>query len=247
MSYSSFAFYYDGLTRNVPYEKLADYLLQVLSRHGHVPGLCLDLACGTGSLTVALAKRGIDIYGVDGSMEMLSEAQQKAADENLQLLFLCQKMQKIDLFGTVDTVFCTLDSLNHLVREKDVQDTFRRVSLFLNPGGYFVFDVNSVYKHRCVLGNNTFVYDTEQVYCVWQNVLEEKTARVSINLDFFEKDGSVYRRSSEAFSEREFAANDLSAWLREAGLETEAVYKAMTFDKPDDTTERLLFVAKKTE
>ena len=88
MSYSSFAFYYDGLTRNVPYEKLADYLLQVLSRHGHVPGLCLDLACGTGSLTVALAKRGIDIYGVDGSMEMLSEAQQKAAGGNLPLAAL---------------------------------------------------------------------------------------------------------------------------------------------------------------
>lgn len=245
MSYSSFAFYYDGLTRNVPYEKLAEYLLEVLKRHGHTPRLSLDLACGTGSLTIALAKKGVDIYGIDGSMEMLSEAQQKAADENLQLLFLCQKMQNIDLFGTVDTVFCTLDSINHLIREKDVQEAFQRVSLFLEPGGYFVFDVNSLYKHRCVLGNNTFVYDTEQVYCVWQNVLEEKTARVSITLDFFEREGSVYHRSSEAFSERAYSAETLFEWLKQAGLKTEAIYDAMTFDRPKDTAERLLFVCKK--
>ncbi len=245
MSYGSFALYYDGLTRNIPYEKQAEYLLELLRRHGHVPGLSLDLACGTGSLTIALAKKGVDIYGIDGSIEMLSEAQQKAADENLQLLFLCQKMQSIDLFGTVDTVFCTLDSINHLVREKDVQETFRRVSLFLNPEGYFLFDVNSLYKHRCVLGNNTFVYDTEEVYCVWQNALEEKTARVSITLDFFEKEESLYHRSSEAFSERAYGVEELSAWLQTVGLQTEAVYSAMTFDKPEKTTERLMFVCKK--
>ena len=185
MSYSLFASYYDRLTQNVPYSQQAQYLLDVLARHGHQPGLTLDLACGTGSLTLELARRGVDVYGVDASMEMLSEAQQKAAEENLQLLFLCQKMQSLDLFGTVDTVFCTLDSLNHLTREKDVQQTFQKVSLFLNPGGYFVFDVNTEYKHRKILGNQTFVYDMEDVYCVWQNTLEEKTCRVSISLDFF--------------------------------------------------------------
>ena len=247
MSYSSFARYYDELTLDVPYEEQAAYLLKVLERHGHAPGLALDLACGTGSLTIALAKKGVDVYGADASMEMLSEAQRKAADENLQLLFLCQRMQSLDLYGTVDTVFCTLDSINHLTRPRDIQAAFRRVSLFLNPGGYFLFDANTLYKHRCVLGNNTFVYDTKDVYCVWQNALDEESDTVSISLDFFEKEGSAYYRSSEAFEERAYPPEQLTAWLKEAGLETEAVYEAMSFEKPGKETERLLFVTKKIE
>ena len=98
---------------------------------------------------------------------MLSVARQKAAESGLDLLFLCQKMQKLDLYGTVDTVICALDSINHLTLEKDVQAAFDRVSLFLNPGGWFLFDVNTVYKHRYVLADNVFLYDTDEVYCVW--------------------------------------------------------------------------------
>ena len=119
--------------------KQADYLEALCHRLGHAPGLSLDLACGTGSLTVELCRRGWDIYGVDGSPEMLSAAMQKASEEGLHILFLCQKMQRIDLYGTVDTVVCTLDSINHLTSPQDVQRTFDRVSLFLNPGGYFIF------------------------------------------------------------------------------------------------------------
>lgn len=245
MSYSSFALFYDGLTKNVPYDKQAEYLLSVLKKHEHNSGLTLDLACGTGSLTIALAKAGVDIYGVDASAEMLSEAQQKASDENLELLFLCQKMQKLNLFGTIDTVICNLDSINHLISEKDLREAFSRISLFLNPGGYFLFDVNSIYKHRKILGNNTFVYDTDKVYCVWQNRLEEKSALVSISLDFFEKNGSVYHRSSEAFAERAYSIKTLENFLLEAGLQTEKVYKAMTFEEPEEKTERFLFVTKK--
>ena len=146
MSYASFAQYYDSLTHNVEYARRADYLCTLLAHLGHAPGLTLDLACGTGSLTVELAKRGMDIYGIDGSADMLSVARQKAAESGLDLLFLCQKMQKLDLYGTVDTVICALDSINHLTLEKDVQTAFDRVSLFMNPGGWFLFDVNTVYK-----------------------------------------------------------------------------------------------------
>ena len=146
-SYAYFAGYYDELTRNVDYGKQADYLEALCHRLGHAPGLSLDLACGTGSLTVELCRRGWDIYGVDGSPEMLSAAMQKASEEGLHILFLCQKMQRIDLYGTVDTVVCTLDSINHLTSPQDVQRTFDRVSLFLNPGGYFIFDANTIYKH----------------------------------------------------------------------------------------------------
>ena len=112
-SYSVFAQYYDELTSNVEYPKRAEYLLELMERLGHAPGLTLDLACGTGSLTLELYKRGVDIYGIDGSVEMLSEARTKCAEAGADILFLCQNMLSIDLYGTVDTALCTLDSLNH--------------------------------------------------------------------------------------------------------------------------------------
>ena len=175
-SYAYFAGYYDELTRNVDYGKQADYLEALCHRLGHAPGLSLDLACGTGSLTVELCRRGWDIYGVDGSPEMLSAAMQKASEEGLHILFLCQKMQRIDLYGTVDTVVCTLDSINHLTSPQDVQRTFDRVSLFLNPGGYFILTpIRSISIGR-YWGTIPFVYDTRNVYCVWQNTfLQAKT------------------------------------------------------------------------
>lgn len=244
-AYAFFARFYDSLTKNVAYTSRADYLCRVLEHWQHEPGLTLDLACGTGTLTIELAKRGLDIYGIDGSMDMLSEAQRKAADEGLSLLFLCQQMQRLDLYGTVDTVFCVLDSINHLITEKDVQKAFDRVSLFMNPGGLFVFDVNTPYKHREILGDHTFVYDTENVFCVWQNTLEPKTDRVRISLDFFEREGEVYHRSSEHFSERAYELTALQEMLQKADLEPLAVYGDMTLEPPTEDCQRAVFVARK--
>lgn len=245
MSYSSFALYYDSLTQNVGYPARAEYLIHLLDRMNHKAGLALDLACGTGSFTIELAKRGIDIYGIDSSESMLSVAKQKAADNGLDILFLHQQMQSIDLYGTVDTVFCMLDSINHLTRESDVMKTFSRVSLFLNPGGFFVFDMNTLYKHRCVLGNQTFVYDTDDVYCVWQNCFEERNSIVGITLDFFGRDGEVYRRSSEHFYERAYDTELIVSMLSKAGLETVGLFRELSFEKPDDQTERIVVVARK--
>lgn len=174
MSYDVFARYYDALTQNVNYEEMADYLCALLDKEGHKAGLTLDLACGTGSLTLALARRGLDIYGVDASMEMLSAAQEKAAEEELSILFLCQKMQTLDLYGTVNTVFCTLDSLNHLTREEDVRKTFSRVALFLEPNGYFIFDMNTLYKHQYILANQAYLYDTEDVFVPGRTILNKR-------------------------------------------------------------------------
>lgn len=245
MSYSSFALYYDSLTQNVSYPERAEYLIGLLDRLDHKAGLTLDLACGTGSFTIELAERGIDIYGIDGSESMLSVAKQKAADRGLDILFLRQQMQNIDLYGTVDTVICMLDSINHLTRESDVMKTFSRVSLFLNPGGYFVFDMNTLYKHRYVLGNQTYVYDTDDVYCVWQNRFEEKTGRVGITLDFFGREGEAYHRSSEHFYERAYDTELIVSMLSKAGLETVGLFRELSFEKPDDQTERIVVAARK--
>ncbi|HEX2985521.1 MAG TPA: class I SAM-dependent methyltransferase [Caproiciproducens sp.] len=245
MSYSSFALFYDSLTQNVDYGKYADYLCELMKKYRHEPGLTLDLACGTGSLTLELARRGIDVYGVDGSPSMLSVAQQKAADEGLNLLFLCQSMQTLDLYGTVDTVVCALDSINHLTLEKDVLKAFQRVSLFLNPGGFFIFDVNTEYKHRHILADNVFIYDKADVYCVWQNRLDKNNCRVSITLDLFGREDGCYHRSSEHFYERAYSVERLKFLLSQAGLKTEGLFDGLTFQPPQDHSERLVVVAQK--
>ncbi|EJF39867.1 methyltransferase domain protein [Clostridium sp. MSTE9] len=244
-SYSTFAQYYDELTQNVDYAERAEYFCGLLNSLRHPADLVLDLACGTGSLTLQLKKRGLDVYGADASYEMLSVAQQKAAEAEQEILFLCQPMQKLDLYGTVDTVICALDSINHLTSERDVLAAFRRVSLFLNPGGYFLFDMNTLYKHREVLANHIFLYDTDHVYCVWQNHYEEKTDRVGIHLDFFGKEGALYRRSSEHFYERAYSIEKIGELLHTAGLTLTACYDDCSMEPPRPDSERVVVVARK--
>lgn len=243
--YTEFAGFYDGLTKNVGYGERARYIAQLLQRYSHAAGITLDLACGTGSLTAELAKMGFDVFGADASQDMLSIAQQKAAEEGLDILFLRQKMQGLDLYGTIDTCVCTLDSINHLTVKKDVEKTFCGVSLFMNPGGLFIFDVNTLYKHREILANNTFVYDTSQVYCVWQNRLDRDRATVHITLDFFERDGLCYRRSGESFSERAYGREELSAMLDGAGFDVLDVLGELSFETPRSDSQRNVYVARK--
>lgn len=245
MGYSVFAQYYDELTRNVDYPVRADYFLRLLERLNHQPGITLDLACGTGSLTLELYRRGVDVYGIDSSVEMLSAAREKSADAGAELLFLCQKMQKIDLYGTVDTVICALDSINHLRSEAEVRETFQRVSFFMNQGGYFLFDVNTPYKHQQILANHTFIYDMPAVYCVWQNSLNPSDSRITIDLDFFEREGTLYRRSREHFTEQVYPLDLLTKLLKESGFGTVRTFDELTFDPPQENSQRVVFAAQK--
>lgn len=244
-SYAVFAQFYDMLTTNVGYAQRAEYFLALLKKLGHTPKLALDLACGTGSLTLELSRRGVDIYGVDSSVEMLSEARMKCADAGADILFLCQKMQALDLYGTVDTVFCALDSLNHLSGKKEMQQVFEKVSFFMDPGGYLLFDLNTLYKHEKILGSNTFVYDMGPVYCVWQNHCTPGTGRVEIQLDFFEREGKLYRRSREHFSEFACPVEDVFPMLGKAGFGHIQVYNELTFDPPQEDCQRVVFAAQK--
>lgn len=243
--YSQFAFYYDELIHNVDYSKMADRLLSVLAQYGHEPGLTLDLACGTGNLTFELLERGVDVYGVDASMEMLSQAKDKAYEREMDVLFLCQNMQDLDLYGCSDTVFCMLDSLNHLKGGAEVQKAFDRVWMFLNPEGFFVFDMNTVYKHKYVLSDHTYVYETDHVFCVWQNSFHAKDNRVRIDLDFFEKQGKLYRRSQESFDEYAYNASDIHKMLEKSGFKGIEIYDALDMEPPKKSSERLLVVAHK--
>ncbi|MBQ7542093.1 MAG: class I SAM-dependent methyltransferase [Clostridia bacterium] len=245
-AYDRFAAFYDDLTQDVQYVRRASTLCDLLSSFGVRDGLVLDLACGTGSMTVEMAKRGYEMIGVDASAEMLCAAQQKAAEAGQSILFLCQTMQTLDLFGTVRGVICTLDSLNHLTKEADLRQTVRRVALFLEAGGVFLFDVNTPYKHREILANNTFVSETDDVYCVWQNeLLDADTVRIT--LDFFEREDDVYLRSTEQFCERAYDPQLLRSVLEEYGFSVQGIYDENDLCAPRGDTQRLIFAVTKSE
>lgn len=247
MSYGVFSEFYDALTANVSYDTVSQVLSSLLTRYGKSRGLLLDLACGTGSVSVRMAQKGYEVIGVDLSPEMLSEAQNKAYSAGQNILFLCQDMTALDLYGTVDAAVCTLDGLCHLPDEESVFAALQKVSLFMNPGGVFLFDVNSVYKHRAVLGNNTFVYDTDDVYCVWQNTLLSDGVTVQMDLDFFEpvSDEGDYVRQSERFTERAYPRETLEAMLKKAGFTVLDVFDGYSGKPAHDTSERLLFAVRK--
>lgn len=244
-SYSFFAKYYDELTQNVEYSRRADYFSALLLSCGIESGTVLDLACGTGSLTVELAKHGYDMIGVDASGDMLCRAQNKAFESGVSPMFLCQRMQELDLYGTVDAAICSLDSINHLTDEKDVKRTFERLRLFVAPGGVFIFDVNTVYKHKNVLGDNAFVYEYPDVFCVWQNSFNGQDNTVDITLDFFENCGETYKRRSENFSERAYEIDFLKSLLDTAGFDTEFVFDDMSREPLRADSQRAVIAARR--
>ena len=243
--YANFAAFYDTLTQNVEYERRAAHFLRLMERFGCTPQLLLDLACGTGSMSLCFARQGIEVIGVDGSAEMLSIARQKAAGEERQILFLNQQMERLDLYGTVQAAVCSLDSINHVIQSSRVQRIFQRVALFLEPGGIFAFDANTPWKHRHILANQTFVYDEDAVYCVWQNEWEEKRDLTHIHLDFFQKEGARYRRMQEDFCERAYSSQALEEWLGMAGLEPLGRFGEFSADPPGEDAERIVYLARK--
>jgi len=243
-SYNAFAPYYDRFQRGIDYAARAAYFDGLIRDFGGEKGLLLDLACGTGSLSLALAKRGYDVIGVDQSPDMLSIAQQKAAEAGERVLFLCQSMEALDLYGTVTSCVSALDSLNHLTDEAALARAIGRVSLFLEPNGVFVFDLNTPYKHRELLADRTYVYEDEDALCIWQN--ETDGTQTRITLDFFAYQGNdLYRRSGEEFCERAYDEATIRRICAEQGLAVRAVYAADTREAPAETTDRWVFVAVK--
>lgn len=246
-SYGDFAYFYDNLTDNVDYEKRCSYIKGLLAENGVGEGILLDLACGTGTVSLMLSDMGYDVIGVDASEDMLSVAQEKKMESGADVIFLCQRMEELDLFGTINACVSTLDSINHVTDEETVREIFRRVSLFMEDKGIFLFDVNTPYKHKCVLGDNTFVYDTDEVYCVWQNSTDESLV-TTVNLDLFEKDEDdeeTYYRYSEEFTERAYDLDDIKKWLEDVKFEVIGIYEELTKDSVKADTQRAVFVARK--
>ena len=244
--YSAFARYYDELTANIDYMKRGEYFHSLIKKFGKTDGkILLDLACGTGSISEVMAELGYDVIGVDNSDEMLGIAIEKKFDKGLNIQYLCQDMRKIDMFGTVDVTVCALDSINHLSSLNDVRKVFEGVAFFSEIGGLFIFDVNTLYKHRRILADNTFTYETNNVYCIWENTLDAGTDEVRMHLEFFEREeNGMYSRSSDDFSEKAYSEEELEKLLEECGFELLAKYGDDTYEAPADTTQRIVYTAR---
>lgn len=245
MSYCEFSRYYDALMRDVDYTGLADMYEKVFADLGLSPEIVLDAACGTGTLSIELSKRGYDVIGTDISIDMLMQAREKAFENQCNCLFLNQSISELDLYGTVDAAVCSMDSINHITDKNELLASFKKISLFLHPDGVFIFDVNSVYKHREILGDNCFVFEEDNVFCAWQNCLKEDGVTVEITLDFFEREDDVYIRTGESFCERAYSYAELEELLDKAGMKIENVYSGIGFDAPDEKSERLFYVVRK--
>lgn len=240
--YKDFSYVYDSLIEDVDYKSLLKRMLVICKKYSHNPKLVLDAACGTGNFTQELVKKGFDVIGVDSSAEMLAVAQNKLCGK---CTFICQDLCELDLYGTINTVFCTLDSLNHITDFERLKKAIAKMSLFLEPGGLMFFDVNTVYKHKNVLANNTFIEEKDNIYMVWQNTLDNNT--VNINMDFFVEEEGLYERLSENFDERAYSAEELKEALDYAKLEileTEDFYSG----KPvSENSEKIIYTVRKKE
>ena len=243
-AYSLLADAYDRLTDDVDYARVADVFLRLAARYGQQePGLVLDLACGTGSLSRALADRGLDVIGADASPEMLSVAAGSLDKTGRPALFLFQRMEALDLYGTVRTVFCCLDSVNHLSGPRALARAFSRVGLFLEPGGVFVFDVITV-PRMARLDKLAFVREAEGLFCTYRYRFAPKTARLQIDLDLFSETASgTYVRGSDTVAERAFSLDELDEALAAGHMTRRTVCDGFSLRPARPDSERLTVVA----
>ena len=243
--YSEISAVYDTLMADADYDNRFKIIENLFLKYDRKPKLLLDVACGTGEFSRRFAKSGASVIGVDISDEMLSEAMQKSSGEDV--LYLCQDMKSLDLYGTVDGAICCLDSFNHLESYKDFCQALKSISLFLERERLLIFDLNTPYKHKKVLGDNIFIKQGKNVYCVWQNEYERKHSRVNITLDLFINKGELYERRQENFSEIAFGKAQVKAALARAGFRIVDMLDENGNDAPTGKSERIIFVARKVK
>lgn len=245
-AYTSFAVVYDTFMDNVPYEEWAEYLAELLREYDIEDGLVLDLGCGTGSLTEILATKGYDMIGADGSAEMLEIAMEKKAQSGHDILYLLQDMREFELYGTVRAVVSVCDCVNYITDEKELEQVFRLVNNYLDPEGIFIFDFNTEYKYKEILGEQTIAEDREDCSFIWDNYYYEDESMNEYELTLFikEQDSNLYRKYQEMHYQKAYTLDAMRELIEWSGLEFVTAYDAYTRKAPTETSERICVVAR---
>ena len=243
-AYHALAYSYDRLTNDVDYTAVVDFYDRILSREGCKPRTAVDLACGTGSVALLLAKKGLTVTAVDLSEDMLCVASQKAMEEELSVRFVCQNLRDFRLPRAVDLAVCALDSLDYITDPADCEKAIHRVYKALNPGGCFIFDVNTPEKLRAMDGQ-VFVDEDDDVFCLWRGEFDPETNICSYGMDLFQREGDAWRRSFEEHREYAYSAEQLTGWMRDAGFTAIEVFADRRFEPPAEGEQRIYIKGRK--
>lgn len=261
-AYTSFASVYDTFMDNVPYEEWGEYIYSLLCRYGVRDGIVLDLGCGTGTITEILAGYGYDMIGVDNSEDMLELAMEKRIASGHDILYLLQDMREFELYGTVRAVVSVCDSVNYITEPEELAGVFRLVNNYLDPGGIFLFDFNTEYKYREVMGDCTIAEDRGPCSFIWDNCYYEEERINEYDLTLFiregttpgrnegaeeddtEENGALYRKYTETHFQRGYTLEEIRELLSSAGLIFQAAYDMDTREAAGETSERICVIAR---
>ena len=241
--YKSTAGYYDKLTSDIDYRKYAEFFCHIVEKHasGKVHSM-MDMGCGTGNFTLAMAAEGFDMTGIDSSSEMLSCALSKSGPE---ILWINQNLTELDLFGTYDAAVSLLDCVNHLLTDEEIEEYFRLVHNYVNPGGLFIFDINTEYKLEKTFSSNVFYTVEDDFAYIWHNEYDSKEKICRMDITLFIKENELYKRVDAVNHEKAYDIAFLSHKLTDAGFNIEAVYDDGVFGPPGDESERVFFVCRR--
>ena len=247
-AYTGFAAVYDIFMDNVPYEEWGEYIHSLLKDRGIEDGILLDLGCGTGTMTEKLADYGYDMIGVDNAEEMLEIAMEKKVESGHDILYLLQDMRELDLYSTVGTVISVCDSVNYILEEEELLQVFRLVNNYLYPGGVFIFDFNTAYKYREVIGNTTIAENREDCSFIWENYYDPEEEINEYDLTIFvQEEEDIFRRFTETHLQRGYTAEQMRALLEQAGLNVLEIMDSDTGEAATATSERVYIVAKEQQ
>lgn len=243
-AYKALAASYDRLTNDVDYEAVVDFYGQILKREKLSPRTAVDLACGTGSVAILLAEKGMRVTAVDLSEDMLTVASSKTQEMENPPRFVCQPLEALSLPVAVDLAVCALDGLDYILDPEDCQRALKRIYRALNPGGVFIFDVNTPEKLQAMDGQ-VFLDEDDDVYCVWRGEFNEQTNICSYGMDLFQRKGQFWERSFEEHEEYAYSQEQLVQYLKEAGFTHIEVFGDRVFDAPRPGEQRIYLKARK--
>ena len=240
--YNEFAQVYDKLMKSdINYEHIADFIENLFIKYEKNPNLVCDLAAGTGNVTIPMARRGYDRIAVDNSYEMLDFAREKSGD--MEILFLNQDLRKLDLFGTCDAFLCMIDGFNYITSKKALRDIFKRIrTCFIENDGIFIFDISSKHKIKNVLGNNIFIYDTDDLFYTWENKYKAGICKMELNF-FVKNESNMFSRFEEVQIQRAYETQEIISLLKDAGFSSVDTYSGFEFKDISENDERIVFVA----